>query len=69
MIVAFNRTDGVPPFLLLDGPGSRFELLFLEYINNPMHTWKVCIGMPYSTHIWQVGDSAEQNRSFKMVMV
>ena len=33
----FDRTDGVPPFLLLDGHGSRFKLPFLEYINNPMH--------------------------------
>jgi len=50
----FDRTDGVPPFLLLDGHWSRFKLLFLEYINNPMHTWKVCIGVPYGTSIWQV---------------
>jgi len=56
----FNSTDGVLPFLLHDGHGSRFELPFLEYINNPMHMWKMCIGVPYGTSIWQVGDSAEQ---------
>ena len=65
----FDRTDGVSPFLLLDGHGSRFELPFLEYINNDEYKWRVCIGVPYGTNIWQVGDSAEQNGSFKIVIV
>ena len=42
----FDRTDGVLPFLLLDGHGSRFELPFLEYINDmgeEGHKWRVCI--------------------------
>jgi len=26
----FDRSDGVPPFLLLDGHGSRFNLKFLQ---------------------------------------
>ena len=30
----FDRTDGVLPFLLLNGHGSRFELTFLKYTNN-----------------------------------
>ena len=30
----FDRTDGVPPIFLLDGHGRRFELPFLEYIND-----------------------------------
>ena len=29
----FDRSDGVAPFLLLDGHGSRFDLKFLQYIN------------------------------------
>ena len=29
----FDRSDGIPPFLLLDGHGSRFDLEFLEYVN------------------------------------
>ena len=29
----------------------------------------MCIGGPYGTSFWQVGDSAEQNGSFKMAMV
>ena len=68
----FDRTDGVLPFLLLDGHGSRFELPFLEYTNDMAeegHKRCVCIGVPYGTSVWQVGDSAEQNGSFKMAMV
>ena len=30
--------------------------------------WHVCITVPYSTHIWQVRDSSEQNRVFKNEM-
>jgi len=33
----FDRTGGVLPFLLLDSHGSRFELPFLEYINDVAH--------------------------------
>ena len=29
----FDRSDGIAPFLLLDGHGSRFDLKFLRYIN------------------------------------
>ena len=65
----FNRSDdGVPPFLLLDGHGSRFDLTFLEYINDPATRWNVCIGVPYGTSYWQVGDSTEQNGCFKMAL-
>jgi hypothetical protein len=62
----FPRNNGPPPFLILDGHGSRFDILFLEYINNPVHNWTVCIGVPYGTSYWQVGDSSEQNGCFKM---
>jgi hypothetical protein len=48
----FDRSDGVNPFLLLDGHGSRFEIDFLEYINSPEHKWTVCVGVPYGTGIW-----------------
>jgi hypothetical protein len=63
----FPRTDGGPlPFLLLDGHGSRFQLPFMRYIQDVEHEWKVCIGVPNGTAHWQVGDSAEQNGSWKM---
>ncbi len=64
----FPREDGVTPFLLLDGHGSRLELPFLQYINNPLHNWIVCIGVPYGTSYWQVADSSEQNGSYKMAL-
>jgi hypothetical protein len=28
----------------------------------------VCVGLPYGTSYWQVGDSTEQNGCFKMSM-
>jgi hypothetical protein len=27
------------------------------------------VGVPYGTHLWQVGDSAGQNRAFKMALI
>ena len=62
------RTPGVLPFAMLDGHGSRLELPFLKYINNKTTEWCVCLGVPYGTAYWQVGDSKEQNGSFNMAM-
>jgi hypothetical protein len=61
-----EREKGIKPFLLLDGHQSRFSIEFLEYITDPEHTWKVCIGVPYGTALWQVGDSFQQNGRYKM---
>ena len=63
-----ERKQGYIPFCLLDGHQSRFDLSFLQYINNPETRWNVCIGVPYGTALWQVGDSLEQNGAFKMNM-
>ncbi len=49
--LAFDRTEA-DPFLLLDGHGSRFEIPFLNYINDPASKWTVCIGVPYRTSLW-----------------
>ena len=62
----FDCSDGINPFLILDGHGSRFDCSFLEYINSPLTPWSVCIDVPYRTSYWQVGDLSEQNGSFKM---
>ena len=62
----FPREDGIQPFLLLDGHGSRFELEFLQYINSKEHEWCVCIGVPHGTHLWQVGDALSMNGTFKI---
>jgi hypothetical protein len=63
-----DREQGLRPFVLLDGHQTRFHLDFLSYINNPNHRWSVCIGVPYGTALWQVGDSPEQNGNFKISM-
>ena len=66
----FDWSDGVPPFLLLDkNNGLRFDCQsFLKYINEPETKWNVCMGVPYGTSYWQVGDSHEQNGCFKMAV-
>ena len=51
----------------MDWYGSRVELSFLEYINNPEHIWRACIGVSYGTNMWQVGDLPEQNDTFNML--
>ena len=63
----FPRIPGGPlPFLLLDGHGSRLQLPFLRYTNNPYHPWIVCLGLPNGTSLYQVGDAAKQNGCWKM---
>ena len=60
------RDKGVVPFLLVDGHQSRFHTDFLKYITNNEHRWKVSIGVPYGTSLWQVGDSPQQNGRYKV---
>merc|ERR1712038_834958 len=67
VIDVYDRSKGIIPFLMLDGHMSRYGLPFLEYINDESHEWCVCIGVPYGTHLWQIGDSSQQNGRFKMV--
>ena len=52
--------------LVLDGHQSRLDPLFIKYINDPGHEWRVCFGVPYATVLWQVGDASEQNGKFKI---
>ena len=33
---------------------------------DPKHEWVVCIGVPYGTALWQVGDASEQNGALNM---
>ena len=63
------QENGAVPFLLVDSHQSRFSPKFLEYITNNKHLWKVTIGMPYGTSLWQVGDSYQQNGRFKIALV
>jgi hypothetical protein len=62
----FDRSDGVNPFLLCKGHGSRFEDPFLEYRLEGKRHWMCCIGVPYVTSMWQVGDSTEHDGTFKI---
>jgi hypothetical protein len=65
----FPRVPGGPiPVLIVDGHQSRLAPVFVEYINNKNHTWKVCLGVPYATTLWQgqVGDASEQNGMAKL---
>jgi hypothetical protein len=56
----FNRSaTGLNPFLLLNGHGSCFELEVLQYINSVETKLECCIGLPYGTSYWQIGDSNE----------
>ena len=64
----FPCTDNCKPKLLVDDHVSSFGSDLLECINNPVHFWTVCIGVPYGTALWQVGDSKEQNWSYKIAM-
>jgi hypothetical protein len=61
-----SRNKVIRPLVLVDGYGSRFDVEFLQYINNENHRWSVCIGVPYGTSLWQVGDSVQQNGVFKV---
>jgi hypothetical protein len=61
----FSRVDGKLPFILLDGHNSRYDMEFLSYIRHEEHKYCCCIGLPYGTHLWQVGDSPAQNGNFK----
>ena len=72
----FPRDEGLPhPTLLVDGHGSRLQPKFVRYINNlknnwtvdeqANHRWNVALGLPNSTHHWQVADSSELNQTFK----
>jgi len=42
-------------FLIIDGCKSRLDPMFLTYINDDNHVWKVRLGVLYATSYWQVG--------------
>ena len=37
-------------------------------MNSDKHRWNVCLGVPYGTALWQVGDSSQQHGLFKMLL-
>ena len=62
----YERRPNLKPMALFDAHDSRLQVPFLRYVNNPQHRWIFCIGLPNGTHKWQVGDSKEQNGSYKV---
>jgi hypothetical protein len=62
----FDQSAGINPFLLCDGYGIRLEEPFLEYTLEYDRHWTCCIGVSYGTSVWQLGDSPEQNGTFKI---
>jgi hypothetical protein len=62
----FPRSDdeGIP-LLLIDRHHSRTQLSFLNYINFPLQKWKVCIGVPYATHMGEPHNSSKLNATLK----
>jgi hypothetical protein len=62
----YYRSNSTNQVLILDGCHSRMDLEFLDYINQPENYWNVVLGVPYSTHIWQVADSSQVNGNFKI---
>lgn len=64
----FDQSSGKKPFFLLDDHNSCLSKPFVTYIRDIEHEWCVCFGTPYATNLWQVGNSEEQNGSYKMSM-
>ena len=54
----FPRAPGGPiPMMILYRNQSRLDLTLINYINDDGHPWKICLGVPYATVIWQVGEN------------
>ena len=64
-----GKKNSIRPVLLVDVHGSHFDLEFFKYIRDENHKWTVVFGVPYGTPLWQVGDSSEQNGTYKIYFV
>jgi hypothetical protein len=65
----YGCTEGGPiPFLVVDDHELQLSPVFVDYITNKDHTWRVNLGIPYATSYWQAGDSSEHNGYFKGLM-
>ena len=62
----YKHTPHLRPFALFDVHDSHLQVPFLEYVNDDSHKWTFCIGLLNGTHKWQVGDSKEQNGTYKV---
>jgi hypothetical protein len=64
-IELYDRSNGLHPFMLMDGHRSDFDLEFVNYVNDDTHPWTICCGLPRDTHLLHVADSDELNAAFK----
>lgn len=69
----FPRTSGGPILcVLLDAHDTHLQVEYLERVNRRIidddPAWMSSIGLPNGTAVWQLGDSSEQNGSYKMAM-
>ena len=53
---------------MVEGHDSRLHNDFLEYIKSEGRKCTVCIGVPSGTSYWKVGDSKDQNGTFKIIL-
>jgi hypothetical protein len=73
ILTYFNSIDlfprvlgGLIPLLIVNRHQSCLAPIFVEYISDKKHPWKVCLGVPYATTLWQVGDASKQNGMVKL---
>ena len=46
----YERKPDRTPMAFFDAHDSCLQVEFLEYVNDPEHLWKFCIGLPNGTH-------------------
>ena len=60
LVKVLQHFDGIDLFPRVDnGPIPVLIPLFVEYINNRNHKWKVCLGVSYATTLWQIGNVSD----------
>ena len=64
-----DRKTSIVPTLLVDGHCSRFDIFKKKYICDENHKQIVVFGVLYGTSLWKIGDSIEQNGTYKIYVV
>ena len=69
----FPGTSGGPiPYVLFDAHDTHLQVPYPVRVNRRIiyddPAWMSSIGLPNGTAVWQLGDSSEQNGSYKMAM-
>lgn len=61
----YDRSNGLSPFMLMDGHCTNIDMEFIDYVNDGRHQWTICCGLPRDTHLLHVAFSDELNGAFK----